>query len=105
MVHDAAEAHVLTNSAEQVAANAAPRCHVANCTAVVTHTPVLCIALWGSEHVSRVLLPTHICSDHRGSFAERFLTPARRAKMEASLLSHGRYAPDWARTHVEFIPS
>jgi hypothetical protein len=68
-----------------------------------THTPVLCIALLGSQHVSRVALPTHLCSDHCKTFAERFLTPARRAKMEASLHSHGRDAPDWARTHVEFV--
>jgi hypothetical protein len=78
---------------------------VAKCTAAATHAPVLCIALVGRAHVSRVLLPTHVCSGHRESFANRFLTPARRAQIETSLLSHGRDAPDWGRTHVEFVHS
>lgn len=86
-----------------VAANR--RCYVANCSAAATHAPVLCITLRGSEHVSRVLLPTQLCLDHRGTFADHFFTDARRAKMEASLLSHGRGAPDWARTHVQFVDS
>jgi hypothetical protein len=96
---------VLPISAGRVAANASPRCHVTNCSTAATHDVVLYIALVGRDHVSRVLLPTHVCSDHRGMFAERFLTPARRAQMEASLLSHGRDAPDWARTHLEFVHS
>lgn len=94
---------MLGSTAEQVAGSATRRCHVANCTAAVTHTPVLFIALSGSDHVSRVVLPTHTCPDHRACFEERFFTPARRAKMEASLLSHGRDSPDWGRTHVDFV--
>jgi hypothetical protein len=80
-----------------------PRCYVTKCGAAATHAPVLCVALLGHTHVSRVVLPTHVCSGHRESFANHFLTPARREQMAASLLSHGRGGPDWARTHVEFV--
>ena len=78
-------------------------CHMGQCVAIAAYTPVLCVALLGREHVSRVTLPAHVCSEHRDAFAERFLTPARRAKMETSLRSHGRDSPDWSRTHVEFV--
>ena len=94
---------MFTVTAEQLADKRAKGCHVARCTAAATHTPVLCITLLGSEHVSRVPLPMRLCPDHRGTFAERFLTHANRARMEASLLSHGRNSPDWARTRMDFV--
>ena len=78
-------------------------CHVARCSAVATYTPILCVALRGSEHVSRVTLPAQVCGEHRGGFANSFLTPARRATMERSLRSRGRDSPDWSRTHLEFV--
>ncbi len=88
--------------AEQLVPEVAPVCEVSGCAATATHRPVLCIALLGHDHVSRVTLPTRVCIEHRDRFAERFLSPARRASMEASLLAHGRDAPDWARTYVTF---
>ena len=94
---------MLTVPAAQVAARSPLRCHVAKCKVTATQTPILCIALLGGEHVSRVRLPARVCSDHLTTFAERFLTPERRAQMEASLRSHGHGSPDWARTHVEFV--
>jgi hypothetical protein len=78
------------------------RCHVAPCKAVATHTPILRIALRGSEHVSFVTLPMSVCDDHRDCFAEQFLTPERRAKMETTLQTSRRGSPDWDRTWVEF---
>jgi hypothetical protein len=77
-------------------------CHVARCRASASFTPVLCVALLGRERMSRVSLPAQVCREHREAFAERFLTPARRATIETSLRSHGRDSPDWSRTHVEF---
>ena len=88
--------------AEQLTAKIAPACDVSHCRAIATHTPVLRVALMGHDHVSRVMLPKRVCFEHRDRFAERFLTPARRANMEASLLAHGRDAPDWARTYIVF---
>jgi hypothetical protein len=78
-------------------------CGVAGCTARATHTPILSISLLGSEHVSRVVLPAHVCAGHRETFSQRFLTPGRRNDMEAALRSRGRDAPDWARTRVYFV--
>jgi hypothetical protein len=78
-------------------------CHVAQCAASGTFTPILCVAQLGRQRVSRVPLPAKVCREHRGAFAERFLTPARRADMETSLRSQGRDSPDWERTHVEFL--
>jgi hypothetical protein len=78
-------------------------CNVARCQASASFTPILCVALLGRERVSRVTLPTHVCREHREAFAERFLTPERRAAMETSLRSHGRDSPDWSRTYVEFV--
>jgi hypothetical protein len=75
---------------------------VAACRATATHRPILCIALLGRDHVSRVALPTQLCADHRDEFAAGFLTPARRAQVERTLESRGRDAPDWERTHLEF---
>lgn len=72
------------------------------CTARATHIPILCISLLGSEHVSRVELPAHVCAEHREAFSQRFLTPGRRTEMEAALRSRERAAPDWARTSVYF---
>ena len=88
--------------AVQLTAEIAPGCDVSHCRAIATHTPVLRVALMGHDHVSCVTLPTRVCFEHRDQFAERFLTPARRANMEASLLAHGRDAPDWARTYIVF---
>ena len=85
----------------QKAATGAP-CHVARCHAVATYTPVLCVALLGRAHLSRVALPARVCRDHREPYAEGFLTPERRRSMEVSLRSHGRDSPDWSRTHVTF---
>lgn len=78
-------------------------CRVAGCTARGTYTPILCISLLGSEHVSRVVLPAQVCAGHRETFSQRFLTPGRRDEMEAALRSRGRAAPDWARTRVDFV--
>ena len=91
----------LVASPSTVAARAP--CRIARCAGAATYTPVLCVALLGREHVSRVALPAHVCGEHRDTFAERFLTPARRAQIETSLRSHGRDSPDWSRTHVEFV--
>jgi hypothetical protein len=81
----------------------AARCHVARCGTVATYTPVLCVLLSKREHVSRVALPVHVCSDHRETFMERFLTVARRTAIEASLRAHGRGSPDWSRTYLDFV--
>jgi hypothetical protein len=78
-------------------------CRVEGCTARATHTPILCISLLGSEHVSRVVLPAQVCAGHRETFSQRFLTSGRRDEMEAALRSRGRAAPDWARTRVDFV--
>jgi hypothetical protein len=80
----------------------AARCCIARCTGAAMHLPILRIALLGSERVSRIALPAHLCAGHRDGFADRFLTPARRATIEASLRSRGRSPPDWSRTEVEF---
>lgn len=78
------------------------RCSVARCDHSASRTPILRIALFGSDHVSRIALPAHLCAKHASSFPERFLTTARRAEIEASLRSRGKNAPDWARTEVVF---
>lgn len=80
----------------------APPCHFKQCRAAAQFTPVLCIALVGRQRVSRVALPMHVCGNHRERFARGFLTPERRATMDASLRANGRAAPDWARSHVDF---
>jgi hypothetical protein len=79
------------------------RCHVAGCRGPASYQAILFMALRGSERVSRVVLPLHVCGAHRAGFAERFLTPGRRSSMESSLRSRGHDAPDWARTHVDFV--
>jgi hypothetical protein len=96
---------VLEIITQPTAAPPRARCRVARCRAAATHTPILCIALLGSGRVSRLALPTDVCSGHRAAFSEGFLSPARRATMEASLRARGRGAPDWARTHVDFVTS
>jgi hypothetical protein len=78
------------------------RCCVDRCVGAPTLTPVLRIRLVGSERVSRVVLPGHVCAAHRASFGDRFLTAARRTSIESALRARGRSAPDWARTAVEF---
>jgi hypothetical protein len=77
------------------------RCWVASCAVPATLVPTLRIALLGSGHVSRIALPARVCAGHREGFAIRFLTPARRAAIEASLQARGRRPPDWSRTDVE----
>jgi hypothetical protein len=89
------------STSQPLAANAA--CHVARCGSAADYTPILCIALVGRERVSRVALPALVCGDHRDGFTERFLTPARRTKIEVSLRAHNRDSPDWSRTHIEFV--
>lgn len=78
----------------------ADRCSVARCADAGSRTPVLRIALSGSEHVSRVRLPAHLCARHASGFPERFLTEARRASIELALRTRGRKPPDWSRTDV-----
>lgn len=78
-------------------------CGAASCRSAAIYTPVLCVALSGRERLSRITLPTQVCSGHRESFEERFLTPARREQIERSLQSRGRDSPDWSRTHLEFL--
>ncbi|HET8773251.1 MAG TPA: hypothetical protein VFP80_05650 [Thermoanaerobaculia bacterium] len=78
-------------------------CQVAGCAARAAYTPILSISLLGSERVSRVILPAHVCAGHRETFSQRFLTSGRRNDMEAALRSRGRAAPDWARTRVYFV--
>lgn len=87
---------------EQAGVAAEHRCWVARCDDAPTHTPILRIALVGSDHVSRIALPAQLCAHHREAFAERFLTPSRRASIEESLRARGRAAPDWSRTGVHF---
>jgi len=81
----------------------APACHFAGCTSAAPFTPVLCMALVGRERVSRITLPMNVCGGHRERFARAFLTAERRSTVRDSLRSKRRAAPDWARTHIDFV--
>jgi hypothetical protein len=78
-------------------------CCVKGCHAAARYTPVLHVAQVDSPHVSLVPLPIRLCGGHRSEFPRLFLTAQRRASMEGALRSHGRTAPDWSRTSVEFV--
>jgi hypothetical protein len=61
------------------------------------------MALVGRERVSRITLPMSVCGGHRDRFVRGFLTAERRSTMNESLRSKGRAAPDWERTHIDFV--
>ncbi len=80
-----------------------PSCYVKGCLSGAPYTPVLHMALLGTERISRVTLPVHLCSTHRNAFRRTILSAERRSQMEGSLRSRGKALPDWSRTTVEFV--
>jgi hypothetical protein len=90
-------------SAPPAAAAELPPCYAKDCAAAACYRAVLHVAQEGKTRLSPVALPVHLCAEHRDAFREIVLGAYQRRKMEESLESRGKAAPDWSRSFVEFV--